>query len=163
MSGGISAAALALTAVGTAVSVYSSQQQAKRADAMADYQTAQARADSATAVSSAQVQARAIRKAGARQQGEARAALASSGVIVGEGTAEQIDTSIAAANEEDALMAIYDGNTRAGQIRQGGNISAIQSQNQASAARTGAWTSALQGGATIARGWNMSVKGGKPS
>lgn len=151
----LSYAAAASAAVGTAVSVYSANQQAKQADAMAEYQTEQARADAETAASAADVQARTIRKAGERQRAEARAALAASGVVVGEGTAEQIDTTIAAANEEDAQMAIYDGTTRASQIRQGGAISAYSSQNQATAARTGAWTSALQGVSTLSKGWNV--------
>jgi len=145
-----------LAAAGTAVSVYGQQQQAKQADAIASQQEQIARDDAAYAASEAQLQARAIRKAADKQRAEARAALAGSGVVVGAGTAEQIDTEIQQQSEEDALMAIYDGKNRARSITQSGNLAAQRSRNAADAARIGSWTSALQGGATIARGWNTS-------
>lgn len=156
---GIETAALALAAVGTATTVYSGMQQAEQADNMAAQQSAQAADDAAYAASEAQVQARQIRKAGEKQRAEARAALAGSGVVVGEGTAELIDTQIQRDSEQDALFAIYDGESRARSIGISGNLAASRSRNAATASRTGAFTSALQGGSTLARGWNTSAKG----
>lgn len=152
------AIAIGLAAVGTGVSVYSQQKQAKQADAIAGQQEEIARQDAQYAASEAQLQAKAIRKASDKQRAEARAALSGSGVVVGQGTAEQIDTEIQANSEQDALMAIYDGTNRARGINQSGALAAQRSRNSASASRTGALTSALQGGATIARGWNTSGK-----
>ncbi len=150
-------AAAAASVVGTAVSVYSQMEQADQADKIANQQANQAREDAQFAASEAQLQARQIRKAADKQRSEARGALAASGVVVGVGTAEQIDEEIQAGGEEDALMAIYDGTNRARAINQGGQISASRSRNAATASRYGAATSALQGGATVARGWNTSV------
>lgn len=149
-------AAAAATVVGTAVSIHSQNEQADRADDLAKQQQQQAQEDAQYAASEAQLQARAIRKAAEKQRAEARAALAGSGVVVGEGTAEQIDQEIYADSEQDALLAIYDGGNRSRGITQAGNLASQRSRNAASAARTGAWTSALQGGASLARGWNTS-------
>lgn len=148
---------LGLAAAGTAVSVYGQQQQAKEAEGIANMQEQQAREDAQFAASEAQLQARAIRKAAERQRAEARSALAASDVVVGVGTAEQIDAEIAAGGEEDALMAIYDGTNRARAITQSGTLNATRSRNAANAARYGAAATALQGGATLARGWNTSA------
>lgn len=150
-------AAAAASVVGTAVSVYSQMEQADQADKIANQQANQAREDAQFAASEAQVQARQIRKAADKQRSEARGALAASGVVVGVGTAEQIDEEIQAGGEEDALMAIYDGTNRARAINQGGEITASRSRNAATASRYGAATSALQGGSTLARGWNTSA------
>ena len=148
-------------AAGTAVSVYSAMEQADQAKDAAKAQEKTAAEDAAYAASEAQLQARTIRKAADKQRAEARASLAGSGVVVGEGTAEQIDNTINANAEEDAQMAIYDGSNRARSITQSGNLSASRSRNAASAAQIGAFGSALQGGATIARGWNTSAAGTK--
>lgn len=148
---------LAASAVGTAVSVRSQQKQADQAEQIGMQQENQAREDAQFAASEAQVQARAIRKAAEKQRAEARSALAGSGVTVGVGTAEQIDEEIAAGGEEDALMAIYDGTNRARAINQSGAINASRSRNAANAARYGAATTALQGGATLARGWSAAA------
>jgi hypothetical protein len=158
VEGGILAyAAAAASVVGTAVSVYSQMEQADQADKIANQQANQAREDAQFALSEAQLQAKAIRKAAEKQRSEARGALASSGVVVGVGTAEQIDEEIQAGGEEDALMAIYDGTNRARAITQGGEINTSRSRNSASAARYGAASSALQGGSTLARGWTVSA------
>lgn len=149
-----SLAAIGLAAAGTAISVRSQQKQADQEDKIADQQQMQSREDASYAASEAELQAKVIRKAADKQRAEARAALAGSGVVVGEGTAEQIDQEIQAGGEEDALMAIYDGTNRARSIARGGDLAASRSRNAASASRTGAMATALQGGATIARGWN---------
>lgn len=147
-------AAAAASVVGTAVSVYSQMEQGKEADKVAAQQEQQGREDALYAASEAELQAKTIRKAADKQRAEARAALAGSGVVVGTGTAEQIDKEIQAGGEEDALMAIYDGTNRARAISRSGDLAASRSRNSANASRYGAATSALQGGASIARGWN---------
>ncbi len=152
-------AATAATVAGTAVTVYGQMEQADQAKAAAKAQEQTAQQDAAYAASEAQLQARSIRKASDKQRAEARASLAGSGVVVGEGTAEQIDATIQTNSEEDALMAIYDGTNKARSITQAGNLNASRSRNAASAAQIGAFGSALQGGSTLARGWNTSAKG----
>jgi len=149
----------AAAVAGTAVSVYGAMEQKDQAKEAANAQQQTAAADAAYAASEAQVQARTIRKAADKQRAEARASLAGSGVVVGQGTAEQIDTTISANAEEDALMAIYDGSNRARAITQSGNLAASRSRNAASAAGIGAFGSALQGGSMLAKGWNTSAKG----
>ena len=153
---GVETAALALAAIGTATTVYSAVEQRDNAKDMANLQAKQAAEDAAYAASQAEVQARQIRKATEKQRAEARASLASSGVTVGVGTAEQIDKDIQRSGEEDALMAIYDGKNNARGIYQSGQLAATRSRNAASAAGTNAWTSALQGGSSLARGWSKT-------
>ncbi|VTU25348.1 hypothetical protein H4CHR_01576 [Variovorax sp. PBS-H4] len=148
--------AIGLAAAGTAVSVYGQQQQAKAAENVANMQEQQGKEDAAFAASEAQVQARMIRKAGEKQRADARASLAGAGVTVGVGTAEQIDKEIQGDSEQDALMAIYDGSNRSRAITQSANQEAYRSRNAAQAARIGSVSSALQGGATIAKGWNTT-------
>lgn len=99
-------------------------QDAQRATDMGLYQQRQAEADAAVQQSEAQLQARQIRDAGARQRSSARASMAASGVTVGTGTAELIDKEINANAEQDALLSIYQGDNRALQIRAGGKIAA---------------------------------------
>lgn len=150
-------------AAGTAVSVYGAMEQRDQAKDAAEAQQKTAADDAAYAMSEAQLQARTIRKAADKQRAEARASLAGSGVVVGEGTAEQIDTTIATNAENDALMAVYDGSNRARAITQGGALAASRSRNAAAAAGISAFGSALQGGATLAKGWNtaaVSKRGG---
>lgn len=148
------AATLASTAVGIGSALYQANQQSK----MGDYQAAQAQADADTAASEAQVQARQIRTAADRQRSAARASLASSGVTVGTGTAEQIDQTINSRGEQDALAAIYQGTTRATQITTAGNLQAAQSKNAATASVINAGTTALNGFATVSKGWNIKSK-----
>lgn len=148
----------AATVAGTALSYSAAQDQKADAEATAATQRAQAQIDANYAASEAELQARTIRKAGDRQRAEARAALAGSGVVVGEGTAEQIDKEIQTNVEEDALMAIYDGRNRSQSILQGGRIAASRSENQARAAGYAATGSALSGINTVASGWATAAK-----
>lgn len=142
-------AAAASAAVGT----YSAIQQGEQADAMGEYQQRQAEADAAIRESEAMVQARQIRKAADQQRAAARAALASSGVTVGAGTAELIDKDINANAQQDALTAIYNGNTAALQTRQEGAISKIAGSNARSAGYMNAASTALSGIGTAYRAW----------
>lgn len=147
---------IGLAAAGTAVSYSAQKKQQAQAEDMAKQQQAQALDDAKFAASEAEVQARQIRKATQKQQAEARAALAASGVVVGEGTAEQIDTQIGAEGEQDALMALYDGSNRARQIQVSGNLSAQRSRNAATAAGYGATSALVSGASSVASGWSTS-------
>lgn len=147
-------AALASAAVGT----YSAIQQGEQADAMADYQQRQAEADAAVQQSEAMVQARAIRKAADKQRAAARASLAGSGVTVGAGTAEQIDTTIQQNAEQDALTAIYQGNTQALYTRQEGAIARIAGSNAKDASYLNAGATALGGIGSASRAWGSATK-----
>lgn len=148
-------AAIASAAVGT----YSAIQQGEQAEAMGDYQQRQAEADAAIRESEAMVQARQIRKAADQQRAAARAALASSGVTVGAGTAEVIDKDIKSASEQDALTAIYTGSTQALQTRQEGAIAKINGGNGKTAGYLNAASTALGGIGTAYRAWNRPASG----
>lgn len=132
-----------IAAAGAAVSVYSALSQGKQAEAMADYQNQQAQVDASVVQSQGELEARRIRQAGERQRSTARAALANSGVTLSTGSAEQIEQKITRGAEEDALLAIYEGNTKADQIRSGGNAAKIQGANAKKAGQLNAFSSAL--------------------
>ncbi|WP_295539281.1 hypothetical protein [uncultured Pseudacidovorax sp.] len=148
--------AAATAVVGTAVSYSAAQDQKDAAQDMAKRQEAQAAQDAAYAASEAELQARAIRKATDRQRAEARAALANSGAVVGAGTAEQIDTQIAMDGEQDALMAIYDGGTRASRIRTVGGMESLRSRNAARAAGYESTSALVRGASSLASGWKVN-------
>lgn len=143
--------------------------QAQHNLAMGDYQKRQAEADAAVQQSEAQLQARQIRQASERQRSDARASMAASGVLVSSGTAELIDRKINSNAEEDALMTIYQGDTRAAQIRQGGKIAEMNGINAANTATTrgknaqtagyvNAASSALSGFGKAANSWSSAAK-----
>lgn len=156
---GIETAVLIAAAASATVGTVSALSQASQADKMADYQAAQSQADAQTAASAANLQARQIRTATERQRAEARASLASSGVSVGVGTAEQIDQTVNSRGEQDALSAIYGGTVKAQQITTAGTLAANESRNAATASRIGAATTALNGFATVGKGWNVKKVG----
>ena len=92
MSGWSAATYLAAAAVAVSAgsAVYSGQQQKKAADTQAQI----AENNAAYSADSARAHAEKVRKAGRAQQGEAKAALAASGVKLAEGTALEVDKSI---------------------------------------------------------------------
>lgn len=102
-----------LMIAGAAFSAYSAIQQGDQQAEWADYQAKQAEADAAAERSAAVIQAEKIRKLARAQAGESTAALAGSGVDVGEGTAVNINQDIYRRAEEDAVMTIFGGIDRA--------------------------------------------------
>jgi len=107
---GYTAAVLAVAAIaGAGVSAYSSMEQGKQQKKMYEDQAQQASNDAAYKQDAAKAQAEKIRRMGAMQKGEAKAALAASGVKLGEGTALEVEKSIAKNSEEDALSALLGG------------------------------------------------------
>lgn len=107
MSGWTAATYLAAAAVAVSAgsAVYSANEQKKAADTNAQI----AENNAAYSADSARAHAEKIRKAGKAQRGEAKAALAASGVNLAEGTALEVDKEIIQTSEQDALSAILSG------------------------------------------------------
>lgn len=99
----------ALMAAGTVATVAGQQQAAKQQQKMYEAQAQQTANQAAYEKDAARARAEKIRKMGKAQQGEAKAALAASGVKLGEGTALEVQKDIAQRAEEDALTAILQG------------------------------------------------------
>lgn len=152
MSGWTAATYLAAAslAVGVGSAIYSGQQQKQAADTQAQI----AENDAAYASDAARAHAEKIRKAGRAQRGEAKAALASSGVKLGEGTALEVDKSIIQNSEQDALSAILSGD----RALKSGDDQASMLRASGDSAQT---SSVLQAGGTIiSSGWKASAKSG---
>lgn len=94
---------------GSGMSMLGAMDEKKQAKKWAKYQTRQAQADAAAALGAAKVEAGKIRQAATGVQGQAVAATADSGVVVGEGSAGLIEKTIRQRAEEDALMTLFDG------------------------------------------------------
>jgi len=155
---GIETAAMVALVAGTAYSAYSSVQQGKQAQLNADAQSEQAQIDADNAASAAKVQADRIRKMARSQSGEARAALAASGVDVGEGTALNINEEIYGNAEEDAVMTILNGeNQRQRGYTDAANMS-LYGKQQRNAANSQAIGSVLNAGAQVGM-WKASAAG----
>lgn len=149
----------AATIASTAYSAYSTVQQGKQAQLNAEAQSEQAQIDADNAASAARVQADRIRKMARIQAGEANAALAASGVEVGEGTALNINEEIYGNAEEDAVMTILNGkNQRQRGYTDAANMSAYGKQ-QRNAANSQAVGSVLSTGANYGM-WKARAKNG---
>lgn len=153
---GIETAALAAMAAATAYSTYNTIQQGRQSQLNASAQSEQAQIDADNAASAARVQADRIRKMARNQAGEANAALAASGVEVGEGTALNINEQIYGNAEEDAVMTILNGEEQ----RKRGYVDAsnmrLYGNQQQSAANSQAVGNVLQAGASYGM-WKASA------
>ncbi|PTS83995.1 hypothetical protein DBR00_11475 [Pseudomonas sp. HMWF032] len=159
MSGYTAAVAAVAAIAGTAYSVYSSEQAGKQARYNAEAQSEQQQNDADTAASAATVQADRIRRLARNRASEANAALAASGVEVGEGTAININEEIVGNAEEDATMTIFNGER---QKRQGyvDSSNTALAGSQAQAAYRGQAASTLISGASSAySGWKGATSG----
>lgn len=162
MSGYTAAVAVATAVAGTAYSVYSTQQAGKQAQLTADAQGEQSQLDANAAASAATVQADRIRRLARNQASEANAALAGSGVEVGEGTAVNINEEIIGNAEEDAVLTIFNGQAQKAR----GSVDASNYRLAGSQARSTAnaqsVSSVLSTGANLAMaGWKASANNGK--
>ncbi|WP_431482236.1 hypothetical protein [Pseudomonas solani] len=146
-------AAYAALAVGTYATVQSSRQQAANASAQAE----QAALDAQTERSAAVVQAERIRKLARLQASEANAALAASGVDIGEGTPININREITQNAEEDAALTIFGGANRAQRL----NTEASNYRMAGSQAKTSGYMQAganlISSGAQAYSGWKSSL------
>jgi hypothetical protein len=145
-----------LLVVSAAVSAGSAIYQGQQAEDMADYQNAQAQADANAAQGDAEVQAMQIREAGKRQRSAAIAAQTASGVDIGSGTAELINTEITKESEQDAISTILSGRYRGQQLSNQGAFAKIKGNNAATAGYVSAAGTALNAGASANGGWKSS-------
>jgi fermentation-respiration switch protein FrsA (DUF1100 family) len=137
MSGGISAAswiAVAAAAASAAAAVYQGNVQKKTAEVNAELQRRQGEQDKDAAMA----QAEKIRKAAQAAQGQANAAIAASGVAIGEGTPLRINEQIAKDSESDAYSVLLTGKRQ----QQAANDQAGLLQYQGKAAQTGGYLNA---------------------
>ena len=105
MCTGFEIAMMAASAVGTVGTIYSGIQQAEAADNQAQI----AENNAAYEADANKQQAEKIRRMAKAQRCEANAALAKSGVKLGEGTALEVQKDITQKSEEDALSALLSG------------------------------------------------------
>lgn len=140
----------------TGVSVMGQMQQAQAAKDAANAQAQAIGVQTGIQMDAAKAQAERVRKLGRAQRGEANAALAASGVKLGEGTPLEINKSIIQNSEQDALSSILNGK----RIGDAGAAEMAATRKAGQAAYTngmyGAASTALSAGGTYARGgWKM--------
>lgn len=140
-------------AAAAAVSTIGALQQGQQQKDYANYQAAQAKADAKAERDAAEIHADKIRKAARLQAGQARAAIAGSGVDVGEGTPVDINSSIYGNAEEDAWSTILTGKSKANQLNAQAEGFRISGKNAQTASYFSAASSALSAGSQIAKGW----------
>ena len=128
MCSGVEIAMIASAVVGTGTAIYSGQVQKETAEVNAELQ----RREGDAARDAAVAQAEKIRKAGAAQASQANAALAASGVAVGEGTPLRINENIYQNAEDDAYSTLLTGKRQ----QQAANDSAGMLEYQGNAAQT---------------------------
>lgn len=155
MSGYVAAAAVI---VGTAASVYGQQQAAKAQQENANEQAKIAIDQAAGEADARKAQAEKIRKLGNFQRGEAKAALAASGVKLGEGTALEVDKSIIKNSEDDALSAILSGDRIVKSASREADSLIKSGENARKTANMQSAATVIQSAGTIASGWKTPAK-----
>lgn len=156
MCTGFELAMVAMSAVGAGTAIYQGEQQAAAAESQAISVQNQADAEA----DAARAQAEKIRKAGRAQKGEANAALAKSGVKLGEGTALEVQKEITQNVEQDAFSALLSGS----RAKRTGDEQASILRASGDAARTGGYLGAAgtvlsTGAKYYGGGWKSSAKG----
>lgn len=145
--------ALSAMAAATALSTFASIQGGRAQKQQADYQADQAEADARAEKAAAEIRASRIRDLVEEQRGAARAAIAGSGVDVGEGTPLLLDQEIIRRGEEDAVLEVLGG--QAAMERGYGYASGLRAQG--SRYRAAGWlqgaTSLLSGASQVAARW----------
>ena len=140
MADSLAIVALALTAVGTGVSVYSSQEQAAAQEDAANFNAAVASNNAVQQQQAAEYEAARIRDRNRRILASSRADLSKNGVALS-GSGLDVLSDSATQGELDALAAIYTGKV-------GANAQRAQSSLDRMAARNAAGTGLLNGIAT---------------
>jgi hypothetical protein len=136
---------ITVAAVGAGTALFQGQAAKNAADAQADQLNRQAAAQR----DQAQAAAEQTQRETGRTRSAARAALAGSGVNVGDGTAIVIDRDIQQRGNLDAYNAILSG-------ERAGRNSEFQSSMATSAGKNAQTASFLQAGASVAQGWRLS-------
>lgn len=150
MCTGAEFAMLATAAVGTAGSIYNGMQQAAAAEDQAQI----AENNAAYEADANKQHAEKIRRMAKAQRGEANAALAASGVKLGEGTPMAIQKDIIQKSEEDALSAMLTGS----RALKSGSDQADMLRASGEAASTSGYITALSTGATAYGNWKTLRK-----
>lgn len=145
---GVETLMLVAAGASAAGAIYTGIQNKEAADTNAEILRRQGEQEKDAAVA----QAEKIRKAARAQAGAAKAALAASGVAIGEGTAVRINEQILEDAEKDAYSTILTGTRR----QSAANDEAGFLRSQGNSAMTG---SVLSAGATAAGGWARYKKG----
>jgi hypothetical protein len=140
-----------LMVASSAVSAIGALQQGQQQKDYANYQASQAEADAKAERDAAEVHADKIRKAARQQAGQARAAIAGSGVDVGEGTPVDINSSIYGNAEEDAWSTILTGKSKSNQLNAQAEGFRISGDNAETASYFNAAGSALSGAVSIGK------------
>lgn len=147
---------IASAAVGATSALYSADTAQNTAEANAEMAKRQGAQDADAAMA----QAEKIRKAGAAQASRANAALAASGVAVGEGTPVRINEEIYKNAEDDAYSTLLTGTRR----QRSSKDQASFLMAEGDAAKTGGYLNAgaslLSSGASYGK-WQTSQKAGK--
>lgn len=157
--GAVGMAAYAALAAATVYSVYTTQQSGKQASLNAEAQSDQAKLDADTAASAAVVQADRIRRLARNQASEANAALAASGVNVGEGTAVRINEEIISNAEEDAALTIFNGRNQASRLNTDASNYRLAGSQARGAANSQSIGTVLSAGAQAGMAWKASAAG----
>jgi hypothetical protein len=151
---------VSLMIASTAMSVVGQIAQGQQQD-MYDAQAQQARNDAAYKADAYKQQAEKIRKAGKAQQGAANAALAASGVKLGEGTPLEIKKTIIRDSEEDALSALLSGKRAVSSAEAEAKMLEQAGDNAVTSSILGAGKTALSAGASYMSGnWKTRVGAG---
>lgn len=155
MCTGIEIAMMLAAGASTAGAIYQADVAEKTADVNAELQRREGNAEKDAAVA----QAEKIRRAARQQAGEANAALAASGVSIGEGSAIVINEQIYKDSESDAYSTLLTGTRR----QRSANDQAGLTKWQGSAAKTAGYINAtsslLSTGAKVGGGWQSSYNG----
>lgn len=151
MCTGLEIAAIAGATVSAAGAIYSAQVSEKTADANAEMQRRQGNAEKDAAVA----QAEKIRKAARAQAGAANAALAASGVSIGEGTAVKLNEQIYEDAESDAFSTMLTGERRKRFADDSAGITKWQGNAAKTAGYINATGSLLSTGSKIGSGWKQ--------
>lgn len=124
---------MGLMAAGTGMSVLGSIQQGQDAKGWGKYQQKQAKADAFAQIGSARVEQQKIREATEQQRSSATAAIAGTGVVVGDGTASDIEKRITERGRWDEEMTYYNALDQANRILAEGQAARIQGDEKAQA------------------------------
>lgn len=136
----------------TGLQVVNTVQQGVAARRQADIQARQLEYQATQEREAAVEEARKVRRSGDAARGEAAAAIAASGVKVGEGSALEIDRRIGEDAESDALAALLTGGRRARSLELEAGLGRVAGKQQQAAAFASAASTALSGGYSMS-GW----------
>jgi hypothetical protein len=155
---------IAFQVIGTMVSVMGQMKQGEAQQQQANAQAQATLNDGAYKADAATAQAEKIRKAGKAQVGEANAALAASGVKLGEGTPLEVKKTIVQNSEEDALSALLTGKRATATAQEEASMLGKAGENAQSSAMFGAAVGAAgtvlkAGGDYMKDGWKSAATG----